>query len=94
MIYPEQFHTDDVSHPLLIWYNYNNMHAKPNKMKGVDRLVTNITSAWHVCYDLLFTQFQLVGFHSLSLTSMSFKDLNLFYVLEGWFIIVLSKERL
>ena len=25
---------------------------KPNKMKGVDRPITNPTSAWRVCYDL------------------------------------------
>ena len=31
VIYYEKFHTDDVNHPSLISYNYNNMHMKPNK---------------------------------------------------------------
>ena len=59
------------------------MHIKLNKMKGVDRPITNPTSTWHVCYDLCSLGFSWFGLHSLSMTSMSFKDLNLFYEIRG-----------
>ena len=51
-IYPKKFHTDDLNRPLLMSYNYNDMHVKPNKIKFVGRPITNPTSAWHVYYDL------------------------------------------
>ena len=50
------------------------MHVKPNKMKGVDRPITNPAGAWRVCYDLYSLGFTWFGLHSLSVTSMSFKD--------------------
>ena len=43
-----------------------NMHMKPNKMKGVDRTITNPTSAWRVCYDLCSLGISWFGLHSTS----------------------------
>ena len=58
------------------------MRIDPNKMKGVDRPITTPTSAWSVCYDpssIGFSTWLVSGLHSLSLTSMSFKELKLLY---------------
>ena len=53
-------------------------------MKDVDRpIITNPTSAWRVCYDLCSLGFSWFGLHSLSVTGMSFKDLNLLYEIKG-----------
>ena len=56
---------------------------KPNKMKDVDRPITNPTNAWRVCYDLCSIGFSWFGLHSLSVTSLSFKDLNLLCEIRG-----------
>ena len=56
---------------------------KSTKMKGVDRRITNPTSAWCVCYDLCSLGFSRLGLHSLSVTSMSLKDLNILCEIRG-----------
>ena len=40
------------------------MCVKPNKMKGINRPITNATSTWHVCYDLCSLSFSYLVWFS------------------------------